>query len=55
MTSKAWDAITDPFPNVNGAASLKFWNGWVIYNGCNYVSILELKFIHDSKMGSRII
>ena len=40
MSSKVWDAISYPFPNFNFISH---------YNGCNYLSMPRLKFIHVSK------
>ena len=41
MLGKVWDEITNPFPNVNGAA-VKIWEhtlSWV----CDYLSLLGFK------------
>ena len=47
MPSKVWDEIGHPFQNLNGC---KFWMDKqfhpILYNGCNYLSMLGLKLIY---------
>ena len=54
MLSKVWDEITYPFPNFNGCTVVVWeWiRNFTFYNGCNWLSMLWIKFIHVSKRGS---
>ena len=45
MPSQVWDEITYPFPS--SGIDKEFHS--ILYNGCNYLSMLGLKLIHDSK------
>ena len=52
MPSNVWDEITCLFINFN-VATVENWE-WISnfifhYNGCNYISMLGLKFIYVSK------
>ena len=46
--SKVWDKITQSLPNFNGVYS-------TLYDGCNYLTMMGLKMIHDSKRGQWIV
>ena len=52
---KAWDDITYPFPNFNGA-TVEVWE-WInnihpiLYWACDYLSMMGLKLIHVSRRG----
>ena len=50
MLSDVWGEITYTFPNINGAA-VEVWELFhpILYDGCNHLSTLGLKLIHDSK------
>ena len=45
LPSKMWDEITYPFPNFN------CFTHYLLYNGCYYLCMMGLKFIHVSKRG----
>ena len=54
MPSKECDEIIYPCSNLSGC-TVEGWEVFlyhILYNGCNYLSILELKLIHASKRGS---
>ena len=56
MPSRVWDLITYPFDNVNGLHSWSLGMDKIFHstlcNGCNYLCVLGLKLIHNSKRGS---
>ena len=57
MPSKVWDEILNPFPNLNNCTvrwSLGMDRSFQLthYNGSNYLSMLDLKLYHVSKMVS---
>ena len=55
MPSKVWGEITYPFPNFNGC-TVELWE-WIsnsispFYDGCNYLSMMGLKFNYINKRG----
>ena len=56
MSSKVGDEITYPFPNSNGCTVgvwklIVIFTTHVMYNVCNYLSMIGLKLNHVSKMG----
>ena len=53
MPSKVCDEITYSFPNFNGSLGIDKWFHTILYDGCNYLSMLGLKSIHVSKRGPR--
>ena len=49
-----WDEITYPFLNFNGLGMDKQFHP-ILYNGCDYISMLGLKLNHVSKRGYLVV
>ena len=54
MSSKMWDEITYPFPNVNGCTVWEWISNFypTLYNGCNHLSMLRPMLVTGSLLRS---
>ena len=52
MPRKVWDEITYPFLNFDGLGMGEKFHP-ILYNGCDYISILGLQLFHVSKRGPK--